>query len=207
MPGCTLSFLSSAACQRLAALLPALLCACLLAVLQPATLLAQELRLVVEPVQDSSYVLGANDVISVSVYGEEDLSLREVRITDSGVITYPLLGEIRAAGNTIRGLESVLRLALIEGEILIDPRVTVTINSYRPFYIDGEVAKPGAYPFEPGLTLRKAVSIAGGFTERASRSNITVHSSEDESAPSRQVSGLDEPLRPGDVVSVAQRFF
>lgn len=158
-------------------------------------------------IQDTSYVLGANDVISISVYGEEDLSLKEVRITDSGVITYPLLGEIEAAGSTIRGLEGLLRLALLEGEILIDPRVTVTIITYRPFYIDGEVEKPGAYPFEPGLTLRKAVSIAGGFTERASRNNVTIHSSEDEDAPQRQSSNLDESIRPGDVITVAQRFF
>lgn len=157
--------------------------------------------------QDSSYVLGANDVISVSVYGEEDLSLEEVRITDSGVITYPLLGEIEAAGSTIRGLETLLREALVDGEILIDPKVTVQMVTYRPFYIDGEVEKPGSYPFEPGLTLRKAVSIAGGFTERASRSNITIHSSEEEDAPERKTDSLDSAIRPGDVITVAQRFF
>lgn len=157
--------------------------------------------------QDNGYVLGANDVISISVYSEEDLSLKEVRITDSGIITYPLLGEIKAAGSTIIGLETLLRRSLVDGEFMIDPKVTVTMVTYRPFYIDGEVAKPGSYPYEPGLTLRKAVSIAGGFTERASRSNITIHSAEREDADSRQTGSLDEVIQPGDVITIAQRFF
>jgi len=156
---------------------------------------------------DSSYVLGANDVINISVYGEEDLSLSEVRIADSGIITFPLLGEVRAAGNTIRGFELALREGLIREEYLVDPRITITMVEYRPFYIDGEVEKPGSYPFQPGLTVRRAVSIVGGFTARAARSGITIHSTEDLTASEREAETLDAPLRPGDLVSVPQRFF
>lgn len=157
--------------------------------------------------QDTSYVLGANDVVNISVYGEEDLSLREVRITDSGLVTYPLLGEIQVLGLTIRGLEERLRRGLVEEEYLIDPKVTVTMVSYRPFYIDGEVEKPGGYPYEPGLTLRKAVSIAGGFTNRANRNSVVIHNSVEEDAPSRPADTLDTPIRPGEVINVPQRFF
>jgi polysaccharide biosynthesis/export protein VpsN len=157
--------------------------------------------------QEASYVLGANDVINISVYGEEDLSLREVRITDNGLVTYPLLGEVQVLGLTIRGLEERLRRGLVEEEYLIDPKVTITMVSYRPFYIDGEVEKPGAYPFEPGLTLRKAVSIAGGFTNRANRGSVIIHNSIEADAPSRPAGNLDTPIRPGEVINVPQRFF
>ena len=156
---------------------------------------------------DSSYVLGANDVINISVYGEDDLSLRDVRIADSGIITFPLLGEVRAAGNTIRGFELALREGLIREEYLVDPRITITMVEYRPFYIDGEVEKPGSYPFQPGLTVRRAVSIAGGFTSRAARNGITIHSTEDLGASEREAGSLDAPVGPGDLVSVPQRFF
>lgn len=177
----------------------------------PARLQAQELALPsldeTPPTQDNSYVLGANDKINISVYGEEDLTLREVRITDSGVITFPLLGEVRAAGNTIRGFELLLRDGLIREEYLVDPRITITMAEYRPFYIDGEVEKPGSYPYQPGLTVRRAVSIAGGFTSRAARSSISIHSAEKLDAPERTADSLDAAVGPGDLVSVPQRFF
>jgi len=158
--------------------------------------------------QTSSYVLGPNDVIAISVYEEEGLSFEEIRILDSGKITYPFLGEVAASGNTINSLEEVIRNGLVNGEFLIDPDVTVSIVEYRPFYIDGEVASPGAYPYEPGLTLRRAISIAGGFTERAARSGITVHAAElAENAPPQSYDTLDVSLKPGDVITIRERFF
>src|SRR5690606_32135428 len=140
------------------------LCFLLLAlsiVVSPTRLQAQDLALPAPTsldeapaTQDNSYVLGANDKINISVYGEEDLTLREVRITDSGVITFTLLGEVQPAGTTIRGFELLLRSGLIREEYLVDPRITITMAEYRPFYIDGEVEKPGSYPYQPGLTVR-----------------------------------------------------
>jgi len=158
--------------------------------------------------QESDYVLGSNDIIAISVYMEEDLSFEEIRIGDSGRINYPFLGEIQAAGNTVSGFELLIRQGLILGEFLIDPAVTVRIVEYRPFYIDGEVEDPGAYPFEPGLTLRKAISIAGGFTERAARRNIArlpENASEDQ-APDL-IDNLDISISPGDIITVEERFF
>jgi polysaccharide export outer membrane protein len=158
--------------------------------------------------QDSSYVLGPSDVIAISVYEETDLSFDAIRIGDSGVINYPFLGELRAAGNTISTLEFNIRRGLVEGEYLINPDVSVRIVQYRPFYISGEVASPGSYPFEPGLTLRKAISIAGGFTERAARRNISILAENTgENDEPRVVDNLDTNLQPGDIVTVEERFF
>ena len=158
--------------------------------------------------QESGYVLGPNDIISISVYMEEDLSFEELRIGDSGRINYPFLGEIQAAGNTVSNFESLIRRGLIDGEFLIDPAITVRIVTYRPFYIDGEVEDPGAYPFEPGLTLRKAISIAGGFTERAARRNIAIlpEGSDQDDEPDL-TDNLDISLRPGDIITIEERFF
>lgn len=158
--------------------------------------------------QESSYILGPSDVIAISVYEEEDLSFEEIRIGDSGRINYPFLGEINAIGNSVSGLESLIRKGLMEGEFLIDPTVSVHIVQYRSFYIDGEVEEPDSYPFEPGLTLRKAVSIAGGFTERASRSKITILAEgADADDDAAQVESLDVPVRPGDIITVEGRLF
>lgn len=158
------------------------------------------------PVQESTYVLGPGDKLAVSVYGEEDLSFEEIRVGDGGNITYPFLGVIRAEGRTANDFEQYIRRGLIDGHFLINPEVTVRIIEYRPFYIDGEVNEPGSYPYEPGLTLRKAVSVAGGFTERASRSKINVLSEGSSGSPA-QVDSLDVSVRPGDIITVEQRFF
>lgn len=158
--------------------------------------------------QVSNYILGANDIIAISVYDEDDLSFEGIRILDSGKITYPFLGEVLAAGNTVNSLEDLIRVGLINGEFLIAPAVTVSIVEYRPFYIDGEVEDPGSYPFEPGLTLRRAISIAGGFTERGARNGITVHAEGlPDGAEPDTYDSMDVPVKPGDVITIRERFF
>jgi len=156
--------------------------------------------------QNLSYSLGAGDLIYISVYEEEDLSF-EVLIGESGNVTFPFLGEIRVTGNTTNGVESIISRGLIDGEFLIRPEVTVNIVEYRPFYIDGEVEEPGSYPFEPGLTLRKAITIAGGFTERASRSKISIISAARESGEPVEAESLEISVNPGDIITVDSRFF
>ncbi len=154
----------------------------------------------------SLYRLGPGDLIFISVYDEQDLSF-EVRLGDSGRITYPFLGEIQVTGNTTRELESLITRGLVDGEFLVRPEVTVNVVEYRPFYINGEVADPGSYPFEPGLTLRKAVTIAGGFTERASRSRISIISAGSATAEPVEAENLDILIKPDDIISVSQRLF
>lgn len=155
----------------------------------------------------ANYALGPGDVLSIQVYEEPDLSFQEMRIGDTGMINYPLLGEVAVAGTTSGEFERLLREKLVDGEFLIAPAVTVTIVEYRPFYINGEVETPGGYPFQPGLTLRKAVTLAGGFTERANRKRFTIHRNGAEDEAPNTVSSLDVPITPGDTITINERFF
>lgn len=153
----------------------------------------------------SIYKLGAGDLLSVHVFGEPDLSFSEIRLTDAGTFSYPFLSEIRARGLTSAEVEGIITRGLL-GDYLVDPKVTVRILEYRPFFVNGEVKKPGGYPFKPGLTLRKAIAIAGGFTERASRSKFFIIRDNDvKRKPVR--SSLDSNIYPGDIVTVDESFF
>ena len=161
----------------------------------------------------SQYRLGAGDMIEISVYDEPDLSL-EVRIGLSGKISFPLLGDVEVAGFSPKEVEQHL-LERLKGPYLVDPSVTVAIVEYRPFYVTGEVEKPGSYAFHPGLTVDKAISVAGGFTERASKSKIyVIHDGTERSgageldgASEREKVKLYDVVQPGDVITVEQSFF
>jgi polysaccharide export outer membrane protein len=153
----------------------------------------------------SSYLLGPGDRIQVQVFGEPDLTM-EIRISGTGAIVYPLLGEIRVQGMTASALQRLITQQL-RGPYLVDPLVTVTILEYRPIYMTGQVTKPGGYPFTPGLTVRKAISLAGGFAERANRDRITVVREEDEKKEQHRPIGLDDRVLPGDIITVERSFF
>jgi len=154
---------------------------------------------------DSQYRLGSGDVISINVFGEEDLSFEQIRLTDAGTFSYPFLGEVRANGKTAAELEQQI-VAGLKGDYLVDPRVSVSILEYREFFVNGEVKNPGGYPFKPGLTLRKAIALAGGLSERASESKMSViRDSDPERKPVRAT--LDTPIMPGDIITIEQSFF
>ncbi|HCT40381.1 MAG TPA: capsular biosynthesis protein [Moraxellaceae bacterium] len=161
-----------------------------------------------EPAQkfslSSDYKLGPGDRLGVTVFNEKELSL-EVRLSDAGTLSYPLLGEIRAQGMTIGMLKQYLTEQLKSG-YLINPQVYVTILEYRQFFVNGEVSKPGGFPYQPGLTVRKAISLAGGLTPRASQTKIFVIHEDDPTGRARQVA-LDTVLRPGDILTIEQSFF
>lgn len=152
----------------------------------------------------SGYILGAGDTIRIQVYGEPDLDV-QTQLGDTGVLSYPFLGEIKLMGMTVGKLESVITQGLT-GDYLIDPKVTVTILQYRNIYVNGEVVRPGGFTFQPGLTVRKAISLAGGFTERASKGNIYVISEKDSSQMPKKV-GLNTVINPGDIITIEQSFF
>jgi polysaccharide export outer membrane protein len=153
----------------------------------------------------SSYRLGAGDVITVQVLGEDDLKRERIRLSDAATLSYPVLGEIRLAGKTVGELERLIRDGL-KGRYLVNPQVTVTIIEYRNFFINGQVERPGGYPFMPGLTVRKAVSLAGGFKERASRDKIFVIREQDRSQTPSKVD-LNAVINPGDILTVEESFF
>lgn len=152
---------------------------------------------------DVSYQLGSGDLIRIQVYGESDLSM-EARITDTGTLSYPFLGQIQVAGRTVGQLQDLIVKGL-KGEYLVDPKVSVSIIDYRQFYVNGEVKRPGGFSFKPGLTVRKAISLAGGLTERASSSKIFVIS---EKAPEQQKTvDMNTRVHPGDIITIEQSFF
>lgn len=137
--------------------------------------------------------------------GEEDLKREKIRLSDAATISYPVLGEILIAGKTVGELERTITNGL-KGRYLVNPQVTVMINEYRSFFINGQVEKPGGYPFIPGLTVRKAVSLAGGFRERASREKIFVIREDDRTHTARKVD-LNAAINPGDTITVEESFF
>ena len=152
----------------------------------------------------SNYQLGSGDKIKIQVYGEDGLSM-ETKLTDAGTILYPFLGEVRVAGMTVGQLADRIVEGL-KGRYLVDPKVSVSVLEYREFFVNGEVKSPGAYPYQPGLTVQKAVSMAGGFTERASHSEITLLKEKDPDGKPGKVD-LSAPVSPGDVLTVEQSFF
>ena len=152
----------------------------------------------------SQYQLGSGDRINISVFGQDDLSM-EIRLPDVGTINYPFLGELKLVGMTAAEVESLIYEGLL-GDYLVNPSVSVAIVEYRPFFIDGEVKRPGGYPYQPGLSVNKAAALAGGYTERANKDKITIVRETDGQQFEFSVSVTDM-IQPGDIVTVNQRFF
>jgi polysaccharide export outer membrane protein len=161
----------------------------------------------VEPMRvryDAAYHLDAGDRLRVVVYGQEGLT-NTYAIDAGGSITMPLIGSVPARGRTTAGLAAAISAKLRAGFIR-DPSVAVEIEAYRPFFILGEVAAPGQYPYVPNMTVESAVAIAGGFSPRARRDSVTVTHT-DASGTARFVVPPGSPIRPGDTVLVSERWF
>ena len=153
---------------------------------------------------DTAYHLDAGDKLRVVVYGQEGLT-NTYAIDAGGSITMPLIGSVPARGRTPAGLAAQIT-AKLRGGFIRDPSVAVEIESYRPFFILGEVAAPGQYPYVPNMTVESAVAIAGGFSPRARRDRVTVTHT-DASGTGRYVVPLGTSLSPGDTVLVGERWF
>src|SRR6202047_2966069 len=119
---------------------------------------------------DSDYKLGPGDRIIIKVFGEEDLSM-DVRINDTGRLNYPFLRELVVQGLTVTELEQLITRGL-KDSYLRDPTVTVLIAEYRPFFVNGEVQRPGAFPYQPQLTVEQDIALGGGFPQRASQRSM-----------------------------------
>ncbi|WP_152442410.1 MULTISPECIES: polysaccharide biosynthesis/export family protein [Grimontia] len=152
---------------------------------------------------NEQYVLDDGDWISIKVYGEEDLSM-DILLSTRGRFDYPYLGRLEAAGKTVGQLQEIIQRGL-KGDYLIDPKVTVNVMKFRKFYVNGEVHHPGGYDYQPGLTIGKAIAIAGGFTDRASRNKI--QQTEAKSGKTENNVGLSKAVGPGDIIVVDQSFF
>jgi polysaccharide export outer membrane protein len=152
----------------------------------------------------SAYRLGAGDKIQIYVFNEPDLSL-EYTLSDAGTISYPFLGEIHVGGLTVGQLEQRI-IDGLKGPYLIDPTVNITIREYRQFFIYGEVTNSGGYAYQPGLTLRQAISIAGGLGSKAQDKKILVIRDSDPARQPRLI-GMDDPVFAGDTITVDKGLF
>ncbi|MBD9482581.1 polysaccharide export protein [Pseudomonas sp. PDM14] len=154
---------------------------------------------------NGQYQLASGDVLRIAVFGEPDLSFDEIRLNDAGTFSYPFIGQVRALGKTPNEVEQLITEKLQDG-YLRDPRVSVSMLTYREFYISGEVNKPGGYPYQPGLTLERAIALAGGLTERASTRRVNIMRGSG-SARQAEKATLETAILPGDTITIEQGFF
>lgn len=153
---------------------------------------------------DFEYHLGSGDKVRIIVFGEESLT-GEFFLSSAGTVSFPLIGDVPAAGLTIPELQKAIETKLADG-YLKEPKVSAEVLNYRPFYILGEVMKPGEYPYTSGLTVLNAVATAEGFTYRADTHKVYI----------KRATSLGEhevplttatPVEPGDTIRIGERFF
>ncbi|WP_340647154.1 polysaccharide biosynthesis/export family protein [Phenylobacterium sp.] len=150
------------------------------------------------------YHLGSGDKVRVITFGEEALT-GEFSIGGSGMVSLPLIGEVRAAGLSVSQFQSQVETKLKEG-YLKEPRVSVEVLNYRPFYILGEVEKPGTYPYTNGLTVLNAVATAQGFTYRANTKRVFIKRADGKGEEEFPLT-TGTQVAPGDTIRVGERFF
>jgi protein involved in polysaccharide export with SLBB domain len=174
---------------------------CVIAVFCISSLFAQETSV---PDTDLAYRLDAGDKIQVDVFNQADLT-GEYTLDGSGHFSMHLIGRIEASGLTAVELENLL-ISELKPDYLVNPRVSVRVQNYRPFYILGEVSSPSSYPYVDGMTYLTAVVIAGGFTYRAKKDRVYVVRGDD---PEKEELRLDvnEKVQPGDIIRIAERIF
>ena len=152
-----------------------------------------------------AYRLGPGDVVRLITFGEDSLT-GEFRVSDSGTIALPLVGEVRAQGLSPDALAVQVGKALVHANILRSPSVSAEIIAYRPIYVLGEVSKPGQYPYQPGMTMVTAAAVAGGFTYRAIQAYASVVRTQDGQAV-EGIASRQSFIQPGDVITVYERRF
>jgi polysaccharide biosynthesis/export protein VpsN len=148
------------------------------------------------------YQFGPGDTIKISVYQEADLSVT-AQISQQGFIDMPLLGSVKMTGLTQQGAKEQLEKMLRDG-YLVSPSVSITVDSYRPFFIYGEVRNPGSYAYQPDITLEQAIALSGGLLDRASREQWHIQRGADKAT---FVAEPDTIILPGDVIKIDKSFF
>ncbi|AYO17494.1 polysaccharide export protein [Vibrio owensii] len=169
--------------------------------------------------QDVLYTLSAGDTISITVYGEESLSIKELKIDNRETLDYPYLGTLSLAGKTLEQLQGEITAGL-KGQVLVNPKVNVSIVEYRNVYVNGMVKEPGGYEYEPDLTVQEALSLAGGILTKYRRSAKVYLISEGEYAgytseelaeafenDTKKEAPLYQKIKPGDTLYVIASFW
>jgi protein involved in polysaccharide export with SLBB domain len=157
------------------------------------------------PVQSPDYRLGNGDKVRVTVFGQQDLT-GEYFVDGSGMLAFPLIGQVRAGGLTANELEREIANKL-KPNYLKNPDVSAVVLTYRPFYIVGEVKTPGSYPYVSGMTVINAIALAGGFTYRAKESSFYLTRQEKDGSKKRLDVTQETSVQPGDVITVRERYF
>jgi protein involved in polysaccharide export with SLBB domain len=157
------------------------------------------------PGRDPAYKLGPNDRIRIIVFGQPTLT-GEFTIDGNGTMSYPLIGNIPAGGMTVAELQRTITLKL-EPDYLVNPSVSAEVVTRRPFYVIGEVQKPGNYPYVTDMTVLNAVAMAGGFTYRARKNDFYIKRSDKNGRMVRVLADSGTVLRPGDTLEVRERYF
>jgi polysaccharide export outer membrane protein len=154
-------------------------------------------------IAQAGYRLGTGDKLKVTVFGEEDAS-GEYEIDATGAISARLIGRVQVKNLTVSEVEQTLIDQYRSRGFFRNPRISIELVNLRPFFILGEVEKRGSYPYVNGLTVAQAVAIAGGYTYRASRTRISIQRV---GAPQEVPAKENDPVYPGDIVRVPERFF
>ncbi len=154
--------------------------------------------------EQSAYRVGTGDRVKVAVFDEKELSSIFIVSAEQG-ISLPLIGGVGVGGMSLREVENAIVFRLKDG-YLKDPQVSVEVLNYRPFYILGEVHRPGSYPYVGNMTELNAVALGGGYTHRAKKGQLFMTRATDPERLEKPVKTTDI-VRPGDVIRVAERFF
>ena len=157
-----------------------------------------------ESTVNEEYKLGSGDLIKITVFNQVELS-GEYTVNGAGIISLPLIGDVKTKDFTVKQVELAIANKL-KPDYLLNPKVSVQVLNYRPFYILGEVKQPQSYPYVDGMTYLNAAAIAGGFTYRAKEDHVMVVRLKDPQKHEIRLN-MDDKVMPGDVIRVEERFF
>lgn len=152
-----------------------------------------------------TYRLSAGDRLRITTFNEPSFT-GEFAVTGDGNLSFPLIGNVPVSGKSIPEVQTLLTTRLA-GRYLADPRITAEVTNYRPFYVLGEVGRPGQYPFAVGLNLPQAIAIAGGYSYRANQKVLFVKRGDNPTEQRIDVTKNTVYVQPGDVIRVGERYF
>ncbi|MEZ5945776.1 MAG: polysaccharide biosynthesis/export family protein [Hyphomonas sp.] len=158
----------------------------------------------VQQVAPPAYTLGNGDQLRITIFGQEDLS-GEFEVDGTGSISMPLIGQVMAHGLSTPQLEAHIK-SMLDGDYILNPRVSVEVINYRPFYILGEVNRPGEYPYTSGISVLNAVAAAGGFTYRANKKVVYIKSVDSNKEQAYELN-TSTVVKPGDTLRIGERLF
>ena len=154
---------------------------------------------------DPDYRLGANDRVRIIVFGQPTLT-GEYTLDGNGVLAFPLIGNVDANGQSPNQLQKAIASKL-DPDYLRNPSVSAEVITRRPFYVIGEVQKPGNYPYVTDMTALQAVAMAGGYTYRARQNNLYLKRLDANGRMVRVAATPETKIQPGDTVEIKERYF